>query len=143
MLLAQWCMHSMYSHLRRWSDLDQTLIEPLDVEAIPAADWLKQLQDRSVQFLGSVTKWARGDYREAAELTMLALGVEPPRGTHILRPGACHHARWMAKASEQTDTYFRELQYCSCTVLVLYFFAALTTANNKTPMIICCRSCTT
>ncbi|KAG7161026.1 hypothetical protein Hamer_G027529 [Homarus americanus] len=42
-------------------------------------------------------QWAREDYREAAELTLLVLGVNPPRGTHFLRPGACHHARWMVK----------------------------------------------
>lgn len=81
----------------RWRELDHSVYHPLDVEALPDAEWLKELQARSVEFLGAVTQWARDDYREAAELTTLALGHRPPRGVHFLRPGACHHARWMAK----------------------------------------------
>ena len=38
----------------------------------------------------------RDDYREMLELCLVMLGVTPPRGLHVLRPGATHHARWMA-----------------------------------------------
>ncbi|KAG7160802.1 hypothetical protein Hamer_G024967 [Homarus americanus] len=64
---------------------------------VQESDWLSHLRHRTVSYLLTVTEWAREDYREAAELTLLVLGVNPPRGTHFLRPGACHHARWMAK----------------------------------------------
>ncbi|KAG7163287.1 hypothetical protein Hamer_G004402 [Homarus americanus] len=69
----------------------------LDIANLPESDWLSHLRHRTVSYLLTVTEWAREDYREAAELTLLVLGVNPPRGTHFLRPGACHHARWMAK----------------------------------------------
>ena len=39
----------------------------------------------------------RADYREVAELTIIALGDIPPRGIHWSRPGAIHQARWMAR----------------------------------------------
>lgn len=66
--------------------------------------------------LSDDTKFPRGDYREAAELALIALGVEPPRGKRFIKPGALHHARWMAKVSPdffsykfnsfQTDVYY-------------------------------------
>lgn len=37
----------------------------------------------------------RDDYRESAELMLILLGEEPPRGVHWLQPGAFSHARWM------------------------------------------------
>ena len=40
----------------------------------------------------------REDYRELLELSIIYLGGEPPRGRRIRKPGAMHHARWMAKA---------------------------------------------
>ena len=38
----------------------------------------------------------RDDYRECAENTLVILGETPPRGVHFMKPGAIHHARWMA-----------------------------------------------
>jgi hypothetical protein len=38
----------------------------------------------------------RDDYRESAELMLILLGEDLPRGVHWLQPGAFHHARWMA-----------------------------------------------
>ena len=38
----------------------------------------------------------RDDYRESAELALLMMGVEPPRGVHIMEPGPTHNARWMS-----------------------------------------------
>ncbi|KAG7169139.1 hypothetical protein Hamer_G031556 [Homarus americanus] len=82
---------------KRWSQLDHSQYLKLDIANLPESDWLSHLRHRTVSYLLTVTEWAREDYREAAELTLLVLGVNPPRGTHFLRPGACHHARWMAK----------------------------------------------
>ncbi|KAG7178279.1 hypothetical protein Hamer_G026831 [Homarus americanus] len=82
---------------KRWSQLDHSQYLRLDIANLPESDWLSHLRHRTVSYLLTVTEWAREDYREAAELTLLVLGVNPPRGTHFLRLGACHHARWMAK----------------------------------------------
>ncbi|KAG7165322.1 hypothetical protein Hamer_G007126 [Homarus americanus] len=82
---------------KRWSQLHHSQYLRLDIANLPESDWLSHLRHRTVSYLLTVTEWAREDYREAAELTLLVLGVNPPRGTHFLRPGACHHARWMAK----------------------------------------------
>ena len=38
----------------------------------------------------------RDDYRECAELTMILLHDEPPRGIHYMAPGVYSNARWMA-----------------------------------------------
>jgi len=38
----------------------------------------------------------RDDYREAANLGLLMLGDAEMDNFNFLRPGACHHARWMA-----------------------------------------------
>lgn len=43
------------------------------------------------------TTQPRDDYRELLELAILFLGAEPPRGVHIIKPGALHRARFMAK----------------------------------------------
>ena len=39
----------------------------------------------------------RDDYRELLELVILFLGGVPPHGVHIIKPGALHRARLMAK----------------------------------------------
>lgn len=42
--------------------------------------------------------FARDDYKEFLELVIIFLGGTPPRGIQFKKPGALHHARWMAKA---------------------------------------------
>lgn len=39
----------------------------------------------------------RSDYQEFLELIIIFLGGVPPRGLKFSKPGAMHHARWMAK----------------------------------------------
>jgi hypothetical protein len=39
----------------------------------------------------------RDDYRELLEITLIFLGIAPPRGIHFAQPGAMHQARWMSK----------------------------------------------
>ncbi|XP_042207474.1 uncharacterized protein LOC121856195 [Homarus americanus] len=82
---------------KRWSQLDHSQYLRLDIANLPESDWLSHLRHRTISYLLTVTEWAGEDYREAAELTLLVLCVNPPRGTHFLRPGACHHSRWMSK----------------------------------------------
>lgn len=67
---------------------------------------LKHLRTENIEFIqnqltstspdGKMDSLPRDDYRECAELMLILLGVEPPRGTHWMQPGAYHHARWMA-----------------------------------------------
>lgn len=39
----------------------------------------------------------RDEYHEFLELAIIFLGGTPPRGIHIMAPGAMHQAHWMAK----------------------------------------------
>ena len=39
----------------------------------------------------------RDDYREFIELSLIFMGVTPPRGIHFMAPGPMHRARWMSK----------------------------------------------
>lgn len=39
----------------------------------------------------------RADYREFLELVVLFVGGQLPKGNKLKKPGAIHHARWMAK----------------------------------------------
>ena len=59
-------------------------------------DW----KDEAISFVaGCLTreKQPRDDYREMLELTLIFLGEVPPTGIRFRKPGAYHHARWMAK----------------------------------------------
>lgn len=49
-------------------------------------------------FLFQQVNHPRNDYREFLELSCIFLGGIPPRGVIFKKPGANHHARWMAKA---------------------------------------------
>lgn len=54
------------------------------------------------------TKLPRDDYKELLELTLIFVGVIPEKFS-FRKPGACHHARWMAKAIYLLKMYlFRE-----------------------------------
>ena len=39
----------------------------------------------------------RDDYKEFIELSLIFMGVTPPRGIHFMAPGPMHHARWKSK----------------------------------------------
>lgn len=62
-------------------------------------EWVQSLRERAVQELRAATEFTRDDYREIAELSLIVLQDQPARGIHIIRPGACHHARWMGRVS--------------------------------------------
>lgn len=92
-------MLSVPFFLSRWQELDVTEHITLEFDD----PWLLELRERVISFLSSLLhsnqKFLRKDYQEMAELCLTALGIEPPRGKRFMRPGACHNARWMAKAS--------------------------------------------
>ena len=81
----------------RWATLDLSTYDELQIEHPEEGHWLLELREESVAILGAASDFARDDYREMAELSLLALGAQPQRDVHFRRPGAYHHARWMAK----------------------------------------------
>jgi hypothetical protein len=53
----------------------------------------------------------RDDYRELLELSIIYMGAVPPRGFHILAPGAMHRARWMSKAIYSLKIFIFKSQF--------------------------------
>lgn len=73
-----------------------------DIVTLKANEASQQLFDKREElvalFVHHLTeKHPRDDYRELLELSVIILGGMPPRGIHLIRPGALHRARWMAK----------------------------------------------
>ena len=66
--------------------------------------WLSVVKNNVVRDLTNILttnctsskKLPRDDYRECAENTLAILGETPPRGMHMMKPGAISQARWMA-----------------------------------------------
>ena len=88
---------------KSWDTLDLDDLQLPDVPSLYRADteellaWINtHLQPENVETL------RRGDYKELLELAKLILGgsIERKKGYtfHLTRPGADHHARWMAKS---------------------------------------------
>jgi len=53
----------------------------------------------------------RDDYLELLKLTVIFLGGILPNGIHFKKPGAIHHARWMAKAIYSLKIYLFRKQF--------------------------------
>src|SRR6218665_2101750 len=53
----------------------------------------------------------RDDYRELLELSLIHMGHIPPRGIHLVAPGAMHRARWMAKATYSLKLFLFRSQF--------------------------------
>lgn len=83
------------SFRKMWAGLDLSNFSKIEENQL--TPWLFELQKNTATFLQNVIYFTRGDYRELAELTLLVLEEQPRRGSHFNRPGAYHHARWMAK----------------------------------------------
>lgn len=70
---------------------------------------IKSKRDKVVGFLKSCLQakklFIRNDYQECAELMLILLGETPERGIHWLKPGACHHARWMSTVIYSAKMY--------------------------------------
>ena len=60
---------------------------------------LKTKSEKVASFLKSRVQcqFDRDDYLKCTELSLIMLGVLPPRGVRFRRPGAISHARWMSK----------------------------------------------
>ena len=79
-----------------------------------SCQYLKQLRDEAVLFARkclAMEHQPRDDYREFLELNLIILGEIPTRGTHFNKPGAFHHARWMAKVIYCIKIYLFRQQF--------------------------------
>ena len=84
---------------------------------------LKQKKTSTIAVLSNFLEEAspRADYREVAELCLILLGEEPPRGIHWAKPGAIHQARWMARNiyCMKMLMFSKELKYNTDTIFKL------------------------
>lgn len=84
---------------------------------------LKQKKTSTIAVLSNFLEKAspRADFREVAELCLILLGQEPPRGIHWAKPGAIHQARWMAINIYCTKMlmFSKELKYNEDTIIKL------------------------
>ena len=79
-----------------WASIDLEAWEPVADDLPP--DLRAKRDDRIAAFHSHLdAAQPRDDYRELLELSIILLGGVPKRGIRFLRPGALHHARWMAK----------------------------------------------
>ena len=84
-----------------WDSVDKQM--PLNTITIEHP-WLSVVKNNVVRDLTNILttnctsskKLPRDDYRECAENTLAILGETPPRGMHMMKPGAISQARWMA-----------------------------------------------
>ena len=92
----------------KWNDVAKEVEDMVESNTYTKFDWKKHrgsfLGERAQEVLqfcqraSTVGTFDRGDYKEMCELAALYLGVKVPDFKGILRPGAHHNARFMAKA---------------------------------------------
>lgn len=87
----------------------------------PTNFWLRNKKKKALSALNEILESSaspRADYREVAELCIILLGKEPPRGIHWAKPGAIHQARWMARNiySMKMFMFSHELGYSEDTI---------------------------
>ena len=84
---------------------------------------LKQKKTSTIAVVSNFLEEAspRANYREVAELCLILLGEEPPRGIHWAKPGAIHQARWMARNiyCMKMLMFSKELKYNKDTIFKL------------------------
>ncbi|XP_031781453.1 uncharacterized protein LOC116416627 [Nasonia vitripennis] len=95
-----------------WKSVDQTKFEP----GISDTFVIESLQDVKEKILDFCSKYLkkdlnRSDFKECLELVMIFLGGKLPSGITFYRPGAIHHARWMAKAIYCLKIFIFRKQY--------------------------------
>lgn len=91
----------------QWNQVSEEIQEAVESSTYTKFNWdkhrgtfLGQRAEEVLQFCQracAVGTFDRGDYREMCELAALYLGVKVPSFRGIMRPGAYHHARFMAK----------------------------------------------
>jgi hypothetical protein len=86
-----------------------------DVETAAAFSTNQQLVDDAVLFAQEILQdgdsQPRDDYRELLEISLIYMGHLPPRGMHLLAPGAVHRARWMSKAIYSLKIFLYRSQF--------------------------------
>ena len=85
----------------------------MDKDNFQPIDSLLEQGDALIEFCKEQLKikQPRDDYRELLELTLIVLHETLACGMHIMRPGACHRARWIAKIIYSMKIYlFRKHQ---------------------------------
>ncbi|XP_039315242.1 uncharacterized protein LOC120359881 isoform X1 [Solenopsis invicta] len=95
-----------------WKDIDQTQY----LTWLSDASVREMLKDDANEILLYAKKkieedLPRDDYQEFLELIIIFLGETPSRGIHFHQPGACHLARWMAKAIYCLKIYMFRQQF--------------------------------
>ncbi|CAH0547104.1 unnamed protein product [Brassicogethes aeneus] len=98
------------SFQKKWNTLDQlnykTGVNDPKLKIILTDDKINSIRTFATEFL--TMKLPRNDYKEFLELTLVFIGIIP-KNFCFRKPGACHHARWMAKAIYVLKIYlFRE-----------------------------------
>ena len=94
----------------RWDMFDHAKFKSVDIRSIPSILRAKIpiIEQDTKYFLDTVLP--RDDYKELLLLTRVFLGLDKEDGLFFYRPGACHHARWMANAIYCLKMYiFREV----------------------------------
>ncbi|XP_074101181.1 uncharacterized protein LOC141528828 [Cotesia typhae] len=93
-----------------WDDIDITNYKS-GVEDAVVADIISNKKDEISSFITKSLQLLqpRDDYKELLELSLIFLGEMPQEKISFKRPGAVHHARWMAKAIYSLKMYlFRD-----------------------------------
>jgi hypothetical protein len=116
----------MFNNVKeKWDKLDKDCPRVLGL----VEQDLKQKKSRTIAVVSNflVEASPRADYREVAELCLILLGEEPPRGIHWAKPGAIHQARWMVRDiySIKMLLFSKELQYNKDTLERMNKFLAL------------------
>lgn len=97
---------------KQWCDIDTGLYKAgLDDDFVLSnlSDIVDDVSQFCLEYLQK--DHCRADYREFLELIVIFLGGRLPGGNHIKKPGAIHHARWMAKAIESLKIFILRDQF--------------------------------
>lgn len=81
-----------------WPFIDHQRYQDASSDESTAAQ-LVDIKDSTMEFISDhlLQQQPRDDYREMLELCLIFLGGKPKGGVRFMKPGAIHHARWMAK----------------------------------------------
>ena len=109
----------MFSNVKeKWDKLDKDCPRVLGL-----VEQDLKLKTSTISVLSNFLEEAspRADYREVAELCLILLGEEPPRGIHWTKPGAIHQACWMAMNiyCMKMLTFSKKLKYNKDTIVKL------------------------
>lgn len=85
---------------KEWNNLDQTFFNIGTTDDIVKRHINPRMAEEIKHFCFDqlAKNICRDDYKELLELVVLFLGFNLPNGNRFRKPGASHHARWMAKA---------------------------------------------